>query len=146
MGSRIRSWQFFIVALACASGMYWFAAVIGMNLLPGITAPDWWLPSSSRLARYLTWIHAKSFLGLALVSMPICLAIAATVARRPVVFALAAALLGTVVPTAILMLPHLSLMGTVSRVSMVGDIAKFLVTLPALTALAVSVLPSTRRQ
>lgn len=127
MGSRIRSWLLFIVALACASGMYWLAAVIGMNLLAGITVPDWWLPNSSQLAQYLTWTHAKTFVGLALVSMPIGVAIAA-VARRPVVFSLAVALLGSVVPKAILMQPHLALMGATIRVSMLGDIATFLVT------------------
>ena len=145
MGSRTRSWLLFIAAFASTSGIYWLAAVIGMNLFVGIAVPDWWLPSSSRLAQYMSWTHAMTFVGLVLVSLPIGVATAAKVARRPVVFAFSASLVGIIAPTLILMLPHLARMGPVNRVSMVADIAKFMFTLPALTALAGRALASGRR-
>jgi hypothetical protein len=75
MGSRTRSWLLFIAAFASTSGIYWLAAVIGMNLFVGIAVPDWWLPSSSRLAQYMSWTHAMTFVGLVLVSLPIGVAI-----------------------------------------------------------------------
>jgi hypothetical protein len=40
MGSRTRSWLLFIAAFASTSGIYWLAAVIGMNLFVGIAGPD----------------------------------------------------------------------------------------------------------
>ena len=122
-----------ILVVAGASLLYYLAALIGMNLLPGFNTPEWWLPNAARAGRILTWLHLSTWAGLALLSAPLAMALIGLAKAQAARYALLAAVLGLFLPSLLQILPHISVMPGLGWLSTAADLFKFLITLPLLT-------------
>jgi hypothetical protein len=77
MKSRLLRYFLIALALVVFSVVYSIAMQfqIVMGPLPRI-APEWWIPNSEKIFRYLSWIHIDTAIGLFILSIPFALSIA----------------------------------------------------------------------
>jgi hypothetical protein len=120
--------------LLLGEALQWIVRMgLALRLMP-ILPPDWWFAGSAKLLRIFSWLHVNTGLGLVIALLPVAIGLVVFAPRRGLRLALiVTALMIVTHPMLQTFLPQWSTLDALGRASVVADLVKQALTLPALT-------------